>query len=105
MPAFATWQSSNGESEIQKRGGETWASLSNFPRITEVYGCIKYYLRFSVLQNSMKFELQAKVRKDTPIPSENQLLFLIWVLQSVDPIQFDLDNTYTDLMHSAVMKK
>ena len=53
----------------------------------------------------MKFELQAKLRKDTPIPSENQLLFLIWMLQSVDPIQFDLDNTYTDLMHSAVMKK
>ena len=67
-PAFATWRSPAGESEIQKWGGETWRSLSKFPRITDIDGCIKYYLRFSVSQNSTKFELQAKIRKDTPYP-------------------------------------
>ena len=41
-PAFATWRSPAGESEIQKRGGETWRSLSKFPRITDISGCIKY---------------------------------------------------------------
>ena len=65
-PAFATWRSPAGESEIQKRCGETWRSLSKFPRITDIDGCIKYYLWFSVSQNSTKFELQAKIRKDTP---------------------------------------
>ena len=65
-PAFATWRSPAGESEIQKRRGETWRSLSKLPRITEVY--IQNFVELCGTENRRWYltHPQAKVRKDTP---------------------------------------
>ena len=76
----------------QKRGGETWQSLLKFLRITDIYGHRKYYLQFSMSQN---FNSRPKQGRTPEIPVENQLLFLIWTLQSIDPSQF-LSQQYLD---------
>ena len=80
QPAITSWQIKKSKKGWWE-GGQVGQGLSKFQKIIDIYGCIKYHLWFSKVVNFYSRPKQGRIPQ---IPYENQLLFLIWMFQSVD---------------------